>query len=90
MSLAPLPKPMRFMGLKKWSTAVRRGAPGLLVNRIEAMGETCPESENPVALEFETHFLSCTGIAGFGDERQNVAHDPCGVRRVVWEGEVSS
>ena len=78
------------MGLKKWSTAESRGLPRLLVHRIEAMGETGPESEDPLALNSEPHFLCCAGVAGFGDKRQNVARDQSCVRSVVGKGEMSS
>ena len=54
------------------------------------MGEACPKSENPAKLKFETHFLSCICVAGFGDKCQDVACDLCGVRSVVREGEVLS
>ena len=71
---------------KKWSTAESRGLPRLLVHRIEAMGETGPESEDPLAV----NFLCCAGVAGFGDKRQNVARDLSCVRSVVGKGEMSS
>ena len=86
----PLLEPMESMGLKKWSTAEKRGAPRLLVHRIKAMGEACPKSENPVALKFEMRFLSCTCVAGFGDKCQDAARNPCGVRSMVREGKVLS
>ena len=54
------------------------------------MGETGPESEDPLTLNSEPHFLCCAGVAGFGDKRQNVARDPSCVRSVIRKGEMSS
>ena len=54
------------------------------------MGETGPESEDPLTLHGEPHFLCCAGVAGFGDKCQNVAHDPSCVRSMVGKGEMSS
>ena len=73
----PLLKPMGYMGLKKveygWKQRV-----------TQTMGETGPESEDPLALNSEPHFLCCAGVAGFGDKRQNVARELC--QECGWEG----
>ena len=50
------------------------------------MGETCPESEYPLVLNSEAHFLVCAGVTGFSDECQDMARDMC----CVGEGEMSS
>ena len=50
------------------------------------MGETCPESEYPLVLNSEAHFLVCAGVTGFSDECQYMARDMC----CVGEGEMSS
>ena len=72
--------------MEEWSTAGSRGVSRLLVHCIEVMGETCPESEDPLVLNSEGHFLVCAGVTGFSDECHDMARDMCGVR----EGEMSS
>ena len=53
------------------------------------MGEIGQESEDPLVLNFEAHFLCCAGVAGFGDKRQDMNRDLCGVRSMVGESEMS-